>query len=327
MSSGGADERLEDVDGVDDLADVDVEDAVDEGDVPEIDEGRYLYCLVQIDDGTDRDRDETGGVDRDAGDPTLETTGVDGEPVSVVVEDGIGAVVHACEGLYDSADLAQIRRWLVRHQTVVDEAGEAFGTPVPFQFDTILRGDDGDVREWLRAESDTLERALSGLAGHWEYRVELVEIDPIDDDALVDRDDRLAELAGQIDDSEEGTAFLLEKQFDQRLTQLRAARRESISADLQERLAEHAREVHALERSPTASLSDAVSGGDDGDGETLCRLTLLAHADDEGAVGSVLDDVAATDGLEVRFTGPWPPYTFAPELGGDDDPASTHPNT
>ncbi|WP_455449564.1 gas vesicle protein GvpL [Natrinema thermotolerans] len=289
-------------------------------DAPSIDEGRYLYCLVRADEGA-----------------TLETTGVDGEPVSVVVENGIGAVVHACDGIYDSGDLAQIRRWLVRHQTVVDEAGQAFGTPIPFQFDTILRGDDDGLREWLREERTILEQALEGLAGHWEYRVEVVEIDPIDDAALIERDDRLRDLDERIADAEEGTAFLLEKQFDQRLTELRAARRESVTADLQERLAAEAREVHALERSPSAGLSDDVAGGgsdsnasagrDADDGETLARLTLLAHEDDEGAIGSVLDDVAATDGLEVRFTGPWPPYTFAPELGGDGtDGEHTNPN-
>lgn len=282
----------------------------DTAELPAIDEGRYLYCVVRADAG--------------AG---LETTGVDGEPVSVVVNDGIGAVVHACDEIYDSADLAQLRRWLVRHQTVVDEAGQAFGTPIPFRFDTILRGDDDAVREWLRTERDTLEQALSGLADHWEYRVEVVEVNPIDEETLIESDDRLRELEERIGNADEGTAYLLEKKFDERLAERRAARRESLTAGVQERLTGEVREVHALERSPNASLNEEVTGssarssgdagGSDG-GETLCRLTLLAHEDDESAIGSILDDVAATDGLEVRFTGPWPPYTFAPELGGDD---------
>ncbi|MDQ2049608.1 GvpL/GvpF family gas vesicle protein [Natronolimnohabitans sp. A-GB9] len=303
-------EDLEDVDSLEDLEEIEA--AVEEADLdlPEFEEGRYLYCIVRVD-------------DEDTANAALETTGVDGEPVSVVVEDGIGAVVHETDGIYDSADLAQIRRWLVRHQTVVDEAGEAFGTPIPFQFDTILQGDDTGVREWLSEESDMLERALSELAGHWEYRVEVVEIDPIDDEALVEHDERLQKLADRIDDAGEGTSFLLEKKFDQRLTELRAARRESITSDLRTRLDDHAREVHALERSPSASLAEEVTGGSEDDGETLCRLTLLAHEDDEGAVGSVLDDVADNDGFEVRFTGPWPPYTFAPELGGDEEPTDT----
>ncbi|WP_323172441.1 gas vesicle protein GvpL [Natrialba sp. PRR66] len=275
---------------------------------PDIETGRYLYCVVQADD-----------------DATLDTTGIDGESVSVVTEDGIGAVVHDCDSLYDSADLTQIQHWLVRHQTVVDAAGQAFGTPVPFQFDTILRGDDTRLREWLREESATLRPVLSELADHWEYRIEVVEFDTPDDRTLVEQDDRLAELDEQIADASEGQAFLLEKQFEQRLTELRTARRETMAAELEAELAETVREVHTLERSPASDIADVARSEDetrteDGDDvDTLCRLTVLAHEDDEDAVGSILDGVAAEDGLEVRFTGPWPPYTFAPELGTDPD--------
>ena len=314
MSFDGTDERIEgnaeerfDQAGPEDV------DAPAADDLPEIEEGRYLYCIVAVGEYADGESDTA-----------LETTGVDDEPVSVIVADGVGAVVHACDGLYDSADLAQVRRWLVRHQTVVDEAGQAFGTPIPFQFDTILRGDDDGVREWLRAEHDTLSHALEALADHWEYRVEVVEIDPPDDETLIEHHDALGDLATRIDEADEGTGHLLEKRLDQQLTDLRAARRESVAADLEARLADVTREVHALERSPTASLSDAVDEGDEA-GETICRFTLLAHEDDEATVGSILDDVASTDGLEVRFTGPWPPYTVAPELGGEDAPSTEEP--
>ncbi|ELY95034.1 gas vesicle synthesis protein GvpLGvpF [Natrialba hulunbeirensis JCM 10989] len=305
----------------------------DAADIPEINDGRYLYCVVQAE-----------------SDAQLETTGIDGESVSVVAENGIGAVVHACDGLYDTDDLGQIQRWLIRHQTVVDAAGEAFGTPVPFQFDTILRGGEAGLREWLREETDTLQPVLSELAGHWEYRVEVVEYDSPDDETLVNQDERLSELDAQIEEASEGQAFLLEKQFDQRLTELRAARRETMTAELETELAEEAREVHTLERSPASEISkvagrdrggssrdgdddddtDTDSPGDDGDSEaennattadseTICRLTLLAHEDSEDEIGSILDDVAAEDGIEVRFTGPWPPYTFAPAIGDDEN--------
>lgn len=302
----------------------DAETAVGQETVPEIEEGRYLYCLVRAKSEAARTSEHSESAHTSEHSlETFETTGVEDEPVSIVTEGDVGAVVHACDELYDSADLTALRRWLVRHQTVVDEAGETFGTPIPFQFDTILRGDDRSVREWLREEYETIDRALGELAGHWEYRVEVVETEPISDEALIEHDERLADLATEIDDADSGTAFLLEKKFDTRIAELRAGRREALTADLQSRLTAHTREVHTLERSPTASLSDEVTG-DDGDGETLCRLTLLAHEDDEETIGSVLDDVAAIDGLKIRFTGPWPPYTFAPTFGDDTD-ESTQP--
>ncbi|AHF99894.1 gas vesicle protein GvpFL [Halostagnicola larsenii XH-48] len=290
--------------------------AVESDSLPDIEEGRYLYCAVRVDGDDSRGEDSRNGDALD-----LETGGVDGEPVSVISVGDIGVVCHECDGLYDSDDLAQVKRWLVRHQTVVDAAGEQFGTPIPFQFDTIIRTDDDGVREWLRNESDTLEPTLEELAGHWEYRIEVVETDPLEEQRLLERDEQLADLRERIDDSGSGTAHLLEKQYEQRLKQLRADRRERIEADLRERIDERVREVHALERSPNATLDD---GSDDSaetsldSGETLCRFTVLAHEDEEGAVGSVLDDVASNPGFTVKFTGPWPPYTFAPELGGND---------
>ena len=270
---------------------------------PELDEGRYVYCVVRADEGA-----------------TLETTGIEDEPVSVVTAAGVGAVVHETDEVYDSADLGRIRWWVVRHQSVVDEATEAFGTPLPFQFDTIVRGDDEAVREWLREERERLTTALDSLAGHREYRIEVVRTEPIADERLAADDARLADLAERLDDADEGAAFLLEKQYDRRVTELRRDRREALTADLRERLAAYAREVHELERTPGVSL-EGIGGGESGDEadeserEPICRLTLLAHTDRESELGRVLDDVAAEPGLEVRFTGPWPPYTFAPAFG------------
>ena len=282
-------------DDIDGDAPVDAEDGA-----PVIEEGRYVYCVVRTDD-----------------DATFETTGIEDEPVSLVTAAGVGAVVHRCDEVYDSADVGTIRRWIVRHQSVVDDATERFDTPLPFQFDTIVRGDDEAVREWLTDERERLTESLDSLAGHREYRIEVRRTEPVADDRLEADDDRLAELAMRIDDAGEGTAFLLEKQYDRRVTELRRARREALTADVRERLTTHAREVHELERSPGATLA-GVGEGEGADRETVCRLTLLAHLEREGEIGAVLDDVAAEPGLEVRFTGPWPPYTFAPAFGADD---------
>jgi len=46
-------------------------------------------------------------------------------------------------------------------------------------------------------------------------------------------------------------------------------------------------------------------------------VAALADESAAGALGERLDEVAATPGVEVRYTGPWPPYTFAPALETD----------
>ena len=245
-------------------------------------EGRYVYCVV----GADAPESETGDA------PAFETEGVEGESVYTVEVDGIAALVHECESLYDSDDLDVVHEWLLDHQAVVDEAGEAFGTPLPFRFDTIVRGDDDAVREWLDEIREELEVHLDDLAGYWEYRVEIVRTgEPVLDDA------RLDELCEQVEDAGEGRAFLLEKQLENRRRELRREHDEEIASNAQERLEPLAREIERSEG------TDAVGS-----------FSLLVHEDDEETAGKQLDAVADHEGIEVRFTGPWPPYSFVPEL-------------
>lgn len=248
-----------------------VEDTAESADFSD---GRYLYCVVAAED-----------ADFDA-------EGIEDEPVYAVEADGIAAIVHACESLYDADDPDTVREWLLDHQSVVDEAGERFGTPLPFRFDTIITGDDEAVREWLRDARDDLESFLAEFAGYWEYRVEIVRTDDPEFD-----DERLDELREEVEEASEGRAFLVEKQLDERRKELRRAADAEIATDARDRLEPLVREFEAAEN------PDGVAS-----------FSLLAHEDDEEAVGEQLDAVADNEGIEVRFTGPWPPYSFAPEL-------------
>jgi len=253
-------------------------------------EGRYLYCVVNVDD--------------DAAD--FSETGIDGGSVSVLVRDGMGAVVQPCESPFDSDDLGRVREWLLTHQSVVDAAGQAFGTPLPFRFDTILKGDDDAVLEWLADQSETLETHLAELTGHWEYRVGVAwDEDRVQDELEAD-DAELAELRAKVEEANEGTAFLLKKQYDNRLRDLRRARQEELTARLREGLDPLVSEFEVLDSSRGILDSDSS--------DEVVQVAFLAHEKREGEIGELLDDVAADPGIEIRFTGPWPPYSFAPEL-------------
>ncbi|SEO36099.1 Gas vesicle synthesis protein GvpL/GvpF [Halogranum amylolyticum] len=265
------------------------------------DEGRYLYCVV-----TD-------------GDGSLSTTGLEDEQVRVIREAGLVAVVHDCSSLYDSDSATEIQRWILAHQSVVDDAGEAFGTPLPFQFDTIVRGDDEAVRSWLREEEATLTDHLEALAGRWEYRIEVVWDEDAAREELEAADDELQQLAERRDSADEGTGFLLNKQYETRLDQLLSEQRRAEAADLAERIGSEVTELVDLGERSTVGLD---VGGADEEVDVLARFAVLATDDEQEAVGLLLDDVAADPGIEVRFTGPWPPYTFTPELGEEGPDAS-----
>ena len=44
--------------------------------------------------------------------------------------------------------------------------------------------------------------------------------------------------------------------------------------------------------------------------QMLMNLSCLVAKKDEKKLGSLLDELNDVDGYTVRFTGPWPPYSF-----------------
>ncbi|MEM4780711.1 MAG: GvpL/GvpF family gas vesicle protein [Halalkalicoccus sp.] len=269
----------------------------------EFDEGRYLYCAVCLgEEMTDTD---------------LAVEGIEGGEVRIVARDGIGAVVQPVGSMFDSDDMRQVRRWLLAHQRVVDAAGERFDTPVPFRFDTVIKGDDERVRDWIGENEGELEEALSELSGRWEYRIELRWNEAVVREEVANEDEELSELASRVEGASEGTGYLLEKQYEQRLAERLGERRSALADTLYERVAEHAERVDVAGNSGT--LLDA--GGTDasaGEFETVVSLSVLAPEESEGPIGDVLEEFLDEERYDVRYTGPWPPYTHAPTIGGGE---------
>jgi len=264
--------------------------------------GRYLYCLVK----SDKNEYDTPGE--------LDTAGIEDEPVSLITGDNeFGAVVHTRNSPYDSADLTKLREWLLAHQQVVEAAGERFGTPLPVRFDTVLNGDDNAVITWLNRNADEIGDAFDSLAGRWEYRVTLIWDSSEFEAAQRTTDDTLADIDRKLNQSNPGKQFLLQKQYDQRLRELLQQRQEQLKRQLIDQLAEASSDI--TER-PTHS--DAASSlGVELTSDAIAQVALLASQSKETELGEILDELTEIQGVDVRFTGPWPPYTFAPTISDD----------
>lgn len=261
-------------------------------------QGRYLYCVV-----------ETTTSDTEA----LPTAGIDENSVYLIEADGIGAVVHDCEAVYDADDLEQVKQWVITHQQVVDAASDVFGTPLPMRFDTVLEGGDESVEHWLSDHREVIRDELHSFTGTWEYRITLMWDPSPFETRITEQDNRLQELQQRQQQAGAGKRFLLEKQYDKRLQELKQDQR----ADLAERLTETITPVvndlaeqesrHALSGDTHASAAQ----------EQILRVAVLADEDAETTLGERLDTIVERDGVAVRFTGPWPPYTFAPDIGSE----------
>lgn len=260
-------------------------------------DGRYVYCLV-----------DTESVPQ----PALSVTGLEGAETTVVSVDDVGAVIHECEAIYDTSDVEQVKRWLVAHQQVVDEASDVFGTPLPMRFDTILDGGEDGVERWIGEKYETIRDELTAFAGLWEYRIHLLWDASTFERRATEQDERLRELARRQDRAEMGTGFLLDKQREQRLRDLKRKRRAELTRDLKETVSPV---VERLRKQDAQSALGATGNDTDTEREQIARLAVLASDEREEALGERLDTVVEQDAVQIRFTGPWPPYTFAPEIG------------
>jgi hypothetical protein len=133
-------------------------------------------------------------------------------------------------------------------------------------------------------------------------------------EALESADEELRDLAERAEAADEGTGFLLRKQYRQRLSERLQLRRSAVADEVREAIEPHAEVLR----------SGGGSGvlADDGDVEleTVAECSLLPAADRESAIGDALEPDAEHEAYEVDYTGPWPLYGFAPDIGerGDD---------
>jgi hypothetical protein len=242
---------------------------------------QYVYCIADV---------------NNAEDPRIETTGVDDEPVELLITDGVGVATHACDGLYDSADEETITRWLLSHQSVVDAVGDSFGTPVPI------------VEQWVSTHRDRIDDTLERLSGHWEYRITLLWNQEAFTTRVANEDEKLQQLARRQEAATEGTEYMLERQREQRLRELEQSRRAELAATL-------ADTVDSVVAESTEFDATDIRGRErDEKQDRVTQLAVLAHETAEEKLGNELDEIATIDGVTVRFTGPWPPYAFTPEF-------------
>lgn len=255
---------------------------------------QYVYCLVDTSDDCDL---------------SINDTGMNGEPVEVVDVGGVGIVTHTTDGLYDSDNLDQIQQWLLDHQSVVDSAGETFGTPLPLQFDTVFEGGMAAVEDWVSTHHQEINEHLNSFAGHWEYRVHLLWDDEAFESTVTEEDGELKDLARRKEEATAGKSYMIEKQYEQRLRERRQERKSELVKTLINAVEPVAVDYFEMDDSGSLIMESRKE-----ERNRVTRLGVLTHTDDERALGERLDDVAAIDGVTIRFTGPWPPYGFTPEF-------------
>ena len=263
-------------------------DALPAGRSPAAGEGLYVYCVAR-----------GNGVQR-----VLGLIGLDGQAVYTVGGGDLCAIVHDCPNEpYQSPDPAVVQAWVVAHQDVIRAAGEAFGTVLPMAFDMIVHGGPGGaapaaLRSWLDEKRERFTRLLGKLAGKAEYGIQVLWDRQAVAAALVAGDDRLRAMQNEIQGKSKGLAHVLGQKLAQAVRAALEQQADRFAQDCYGRIRQCVDEVHV----------DQLKKADE-PLQMLLNLSCLA-SQGSGELGRVLDEIQKTNSVSVRFTGPWPPYSF-----------------
>jgi Gas vesicle synthesis protein GvpL/GvpF len=254
----------------------------------------YLYCIVPAVDGL-----------RVPASPAL-----DGGRVHAVRHHDLVALAHACPPEPYQGSEEQVRGWIAAHNAVVEEAWESAQSVLPMSFDVIVDGDgdrsaEANLVGWLMEHHEALSGRLRALAGRAEVGVQVLW----NLEALTDA---WARSAPEPEPRARGRAFFARQQHRR---QLREQLEQKADADCRRyvgQLAALADEIQVNKPRPVKGRQMVLS------------LSLLAARDSIPRLGDYLEAVSKEQAVEVRFTGPWPPYSFTGAFGklennGDDD--------
>jgi hypothetical protein len=253
----------------------------------ELEEGRYVYCVVN------------SGAKLGLG-----HIGIAKAEVYTVPHKDIAAVVHACQSQpYQSKDENKVMEWILSYNDVVDGATEHFGTVIPFSFDTIVKGDDISIENWLGRGYEKLKHELERLCQRAEYVVQIFS----DQDKLVERilaeNQALRELKKKTSQMPERAGYLFRRKFELGLSDACNATRAKLAEEFASKIKEHAEEMEIERR--VSRLPENYK-----DKKLIVPFSCLVHKDKVKGLGQALGKISQ-EGYAVRFTGPWAPFSFA----------------
>ncbi|MFA6218133.1 MAG: GvpL/GvpF family gas vesicle protein [Candidatus Omnitrophota bacterium] len=227
--------------------------------------------------------------------------GLDEQPVRAICAAGLTALVHDCPPEPYHGD-EKVKSWVLAHSEVVDAAWDRSGTVLPLAFNTIVRPGDGlgadeRVVRWLTLEGQHFRRALDRLQGKVELGVQVIWDQRVVSESIAGGNDEINQLRSKIASSPKGLAYFYQQKIERAL-------RLAIEAKAEE-------DYRSCFRQVTAICPEVISNDLKRIEHRLMivNLSVLAPRNQVSELGAVLAGLQA-EGVEVRFTGPWPPYSF-----------------
>lgn len=236
--------------------------------------------------------------------------GIDGQPVETVAAAGLAAVVHRHGPEPYTAEDGDVERRVLEHADLVDRVWRA-GPVLPVSFNVIVAPVDAEAADrraqaWLERHARELGERLEALRDRAELHVDIA----LDTQAVAEGDAAANAEREELAERTAGVRRLLARRRRHQDKDLADRRADELYPELRRRLAATTEDL--VERAAPRTDQDTVS---------VLATAVLVPADQVSTVGAVLSAVRDEHpAARIRFSGPWPPYSFAdvPGLGGEE---------
>lgn len=251
-----------------------------------VEQGRYIYCVAE----------NNGSKPISFG-----KIGIENSEVYIIPYENLCAVVHNCAAEpYKSGNEKEVKKWIVTHQNVIDAASKRLGTLIPLSFDVIIKGTNPDenVVNWLKDESESLRSRIDKIKDKQEFGVQVYWDKKVIGNEIAKKTEVIKRLKKQMEEATRGKAYFYEQEIKQLLKKEMEKTADELFKKFYSQIKKHADDIRV----------EKVKK--DGEKETLLNLSCLMNKDNVKKLGAELEEINKIRGFSVRFTGPWPCYSF-----------------
>lgn len=257
------------------------------------DKGRYAY-----------------GIAANAEPVRLGLIGIEGSEVYAIPYKDLCVIVHNCPPEpYQSKDDEKMKGWVRTHQSVLDEAKERFGTVIPLGFDTILQPQDDltspdqVVRDWLKEDYDRLCTLMEKIKGKDEYGVQISYEPTVLVKQISAQSEELRKIKEEMATKSPGMAYMYKQKLEK-----------AVKAEMEKLADQWFREFYGRIKQHTDDTVVEKTKKPEKDKVMLLNISGLVAKEKVDQLGEELERINNMEGFSVRFTGPWPPYSFVAQL-------------
>jgi len=232
--------------------------------------------------------------------------GIEKTEVYTIPYKELAAIVHdSLLEPYKSDDGEVVKGWVETHQHVLDIAEEKFGTVIPFGFDRIIKPEANasakDVlSKWMAKEFDRLKEKMEKIRGKKEYGVQIFYRPSVMSERIAEECEEIRKIKEEMESQSPGIAYLYKQKLESALKKEMELRMLARFKDFYERIKKHVAEIK-VEKTKRTNEKDK---------QMMMNLSCLVANERYKELGAALEEINKEEDFTVRFTGPWPAYSF-----------------